>query len=376
MDIRLNKFISDSGYCSRREADRFIERQKVTINRVTASVGDKVSPGDVVKVNGNLIEVRDESVYIALNKPVGITCTTDTSDSTNVIDFVNYPTRIFHIGRLDKDSEGLILLTNNGDIVNKILREGNNHEKEYEVQVDKSITPDFIEKMRGGVKILGTTTKKCFVEKEGDKHFRIILTQGLNRQIRRMCEAFGYEVVKLRRVRIMNITLNKLPLEQWRFLEPEEVEELLGSIKDSKSSGSSSRSNRAKRFGTRSSRAPYAGNSPEGENGEAAKSKGKRPVAGGRSNARIDYKATQKSLKKSSEDPKKPFAKSSTVAKFTKKANSNSGISKTGAKKGNFGDSTKTGTKSGGWFSKSNTKRGEGGNSSKPKTQRAHKKNW
>ncbi|MFI3262991.1 MAG: 23S rRNA pseudouridine(2604) synthase RluF [Rikenellaceae bacterium] len=371
MEIRLNKFISDSGYCSRREADRFIERQKVTINRVIASVGDKVSPGDVVKVNGNLIEVRDESVYIALNKPVGITCTTDTSDSSNIIDFVNYPTRIFHIGRLDKDSEGLILLTNNGDIVNKILREGNNHEKEYEVQVDKSITPDFIEKMQGGVKILGTTTKRCFVEKEGDKHFRIILTQGLNRQIRRMCEAFGYEVVKLRRVRIMNITLNKLPLEQWRFLEPEEVEELLGSIKESKSGSSSRR--KVRRFTSNNHTNPY-----KREDGDASSEspKSKRPVAGGRSNARIDYKSAQKSLKKSSDDPKKPFAKSSAASKFTKKANSSGGFSKPGAKKSGFGDAAKSGVKSGGWFSKSNTKRGEGGSAAKPKAQRAHKKNW
>lgn len=233
MEIRLNKFISDSGYCSRREADKFIESKKVIINKKIAIVGDKVRLGDIVKVNGNLIESRSEYVYIALNKPVGITCTTDITDATNVIDLINYPTRIFHIGRLDKDSEGLILLTDDGDIVNKILRSGNSHEKEYEVTVDKSITPDFIKSMQSGVNILGETTKKCKVEKEGDKNFRITLIQGLNRQIRRMCETLGYEVIRLKRVRIMNITLQKIPLEQWRFLEPAEVAEIFESIKDS-----------------------------------------------------------------------------------------------------------------------------------------------
>lgn len=235
MDTRLNKYISDSGYCSRREADRYIEKGKVNINGKIAGIGDRVTSKDKVKVNGNLIDAREEYVYLALNKPAGITCTTDTSDSTNIVDFVNYPTRVFNIGRLDKDSEGLILLTDNGDIVNKILRAGNNHEKEYEVTVDKSITDGFVEKMSSGVPILDVVTRKCKIIKEGDKNFRITLTQGLNRQIRRMCEHFGYTVVKLRRVRVMNIRLDNLALEQWRNLTDKEVDILMNSIKGSKS---------------------------------------------------------------------------------------------------------------------------------------------
>ena len=242
MEIRLNKFISDSGYCSRREADRFIEQGKVYIGKRIASVGDKVSSGETVRVNGHKLEVKQDYVYIALNKPAGITSTTDPTDPTNIVKFVNYPTRIFNIGRLDKDSEGLILLTDNGDIVNKILRAGNDHEKEYEVTVDKSIDESFVKKMSKGVRILGTVTKECVVTKEGDKNFRIILTQGLNRQIRRMCEVLGYNVVKLKRVRIMNITLKKLPLEQWRFLEEDEMKILLNSIKDSSGQEEASRS--------------------------------------------------------------------------------------------------------------------------------------
>ncbi len=234
MDTRLNKFISETGYCSRREADKFIESGKVTINKVVATLGDRVRPNDQVRVNGNLIESdSDPYVYIALNKPVGVTSTTDRSDRTNVIDFVNYPSRIFHIGRLDKDSEGLLLLTNDGDIVNKILRAGNNHEKEYEVWVDKPLDNNFVERMSSGVKILGTTTKRCKVSQEGAKMFRITLTQGLNRQIRRMCEALGYEVTRLKRVRIMNIRLSPLALGQWRELEHKELLTLLASLSDS-----------------------------------------------------------------------------------------------------------------------------------------------
>lgn len=233
MDIRLNKYISDSGFCSRREADKFIEKGKVTINGKVATVGGKVSSRDKIKVNGNLIDSREEYVYLALNKPVGVTCTTDTSDATNIIDFVNYPTRIFNIGRLDKDSEGLILLTDDGDIVNKILRAGNNHEKEYEVTVDRSIADDFVDKMSGGVSIMGDMTRKCKVIKEGDKNFRIILTQGMNRQIRRMCEVFGYKVTKLRRVRVMHIKLDNLPLEQWRSLTDKELKLLMASLEKS-----------------------------------------------------------------------------------------------------------------------------------------------
>ncbi len=234
MEIRLNKFISDSGYCSRREADRFIENGKVTLNKRVATLGDKVKPSDVVRVNGNLIESQgDDYVYIALNKPVGITSTTDTSDKTNVVDFINYPQRIFHIGRLDKDSEGLLLLTNNGDIVNKILRAGNNHEKEYEVWVDKPLDSQFAQRMSSGIKILGTVTKPCKVEVEGAKKFRITLTQGLNRQIRRMCEVLGYNVERLKRVRIMNIKLAPLATGQWRELESKELELLFSGLESS-----------------------------------------------------------------------------------------------------------------------------------------------
>ncbi len=235
MEVRLNKYISDSGYCSRREADKFIENGAVRINGVKAEIGTKVQSGDIVKVNGTPIESDNETVYIALNKPIGIVCTTDPTEPNNIVDYVNYPTRIFNIGRLDKPSEGLILLTNDGDIVNKILRAANNHEKEYEVTVDKAIDQTFITKMGGGLPILGTTTKRCKVTQEGSNRFRIILTQGLNRQIRRMCEYLGYEVTKLRRVRIMNIELGKMPIGGWRFLTEGEVAVLNRSLKASTS---------------------------------------------------------------------------------------------------------------------------------------------
>ncbi len=274
MERRLNKFISDSGYCSRREADRFIESGKVTIGKRVATLGDKVNNGDQVRVNGNLIESDGgEDIYIALNKPVGVTSTTDRSDRTNVVDFINYPTRIFHIGRLDKDSEGLLLLTNNGDIVNKILRAGNNHEKEYEVWVDKPLDNNFVERMSSGIKILGTTTKRCKVEQEGVKMFRITLTQGLNRQIRRMCEALGYEVTRLKRVRIMNIRLAPLSTGQWRELEGRELTTLMASLSDSdgeqaasKGAGAgkpSTRSGSAIKGSSHSTKSPR-GNSPRG----------------------------------------------------------------------------------------------------------------
>ncbi len=193
MEVRLNKYISDSGYCSRREADRYIEQGLVTINGRAAEVGSKVIAGDSVKVNGKLIraKVAGDRVYIALNKPVGIVSTTDPAERDNLVRFVNYPTRIFNVGRLDKPSEGLILLTNDGDIVNKILRAANNHEKEYEVVVNRPITADFIKRMGGGIPILGTVTNRCHIEQTSKCGFRIILTQGLNRQIRRMCEYLG-----------------------------------------------------------------------------------------------------------------------------------------------------------------------------------------
>lgn len=221
--IRINKFISEKGICSRREADKLIKEGRVTINGIKAETGSKVKKGDIVKLDGKLLKNKENLVYIALNKPVGIVSTTEKKVKNNIIDFVNYPKRIFPIGRLDKDSQGLILLTNDGDIVNKILRAGNNHDKEYIVTVDKPITPEFIKGMSMGVKILGTITKPCIVKKESKYVFRIILTQGLNRQIRRMCEVFGYKVLKLNRIRIMNINLKDLPIGKWRYLTGEEL---------------------------------------------------------------------------------------------------------------------------------------------------------
>ncbi|KJY85351.1 pseudouridine synthase [Vibrio galatheae] len=225
---RLNKFISETGFCSRREADRLIEQGRVTINGQVPEVGTKVQLGDDVCVDGKPIAAAtDKPVYIALNKPTGITCTTERDIPGNIVDFVGHKKRIFPIGRLDKPSDGLIFLTNDGDIVNKILRAGNNHEKEYVVRVDKPISDDFIKQMSSGVNILDTVTLPCKVTRETKYSFRIVLTQGLNRQIRRMCEALGYEVFKLRRVRIMNISLDGIPNGQWRYLTDTEVAEIL-----------------------------------------------------------------------------------------------------------------------------------------------------
>jgi len=230
---RLNKAISDSGFCSRRQADKLIEQGRVTINNEETKLGDRAMPDDIIKVNGKLITENGELVYIALNKPVGITCTTDRRIEGNVVDFINHTERIFHIGRLDKPSEGLLLMTNDGDIVNKILRAGNRHEKEYIVKVDRRITDDFIKRMSTGVPILETVTKKCEVEKIGRYVFKITLIQGLNRQIRRMCEHLGYEVVTLKRLRIMNIKLDNLPVGEWRDLTDKELSDLKNSLDDS-----------------------------------------------------------------------------------------------------------------------------------------------
>jgi 23S rRNA pseudouridine2604 synthase len=222
--IRINKFISETGFCSRREADKLIEAGKVSLNGRVAVLGDKATPGDEVKINGKILNTgKKAEIYIAFNKPVGITCTTERHVKGNIIDYIRHPERIFPIGRLDKPSEGLIFLTSDGDIVNKILRAGNQHEKEYEVEVDKPITPEFVRKMRNGVPILGTVTRKCQVEQEGRYAFRIILTQGLNRQIRRMCTYLGYTVTRLMRVRIMNVTLEGLPVGKWRNLSAAEM---------------------------------------------------------------------------------------------------------------------------------------------------------
>ncbi|HET9621338.1 MAG TPA: 23S rRNA pseudouridine(2604) synthase RluF, partial [Kofleriaceae bacterium] len=228
--MRLNKYLSESGACSRREADTFIEEGRVTVNGVPAALGTQVADGDEVKLDGELIGAArklSKPVYIALNKPVGITCTTERHVAGNIIDFVDHPERVFPIGRLDKDSEGLILLTNDGDIVNEVLRVENHHEKEYVVAVDRAITPELVAGMAAGVRLSDATTRPCKVTKLGAKVFRIVLTQGLNRQIRRMCEAFGFTVEALQRVRIMKIQLGELPLGRWRNLTPDEVATLV-----------------------------------------------------------------------------------------------------------------------------------------------------
>ena len=231
---RINKYLSEVGYFSRRAADKLIEEGKVTINGKVPEMGTKIVPGDEVRVNGQLIsEATEKPVYIAFNKPVGVVCTTDTKvERNNIVEYINYPKRIFPIGRLDKASEGLIFLTNDGDIVNKILRARNNHEKEYIVTVDRPISPDFVKRMSKGIPILDTVTRECVVEQVSKFSFRIILTQGLNRQIRRMCEFLNYEVVKLKRVRIMNIQLDT-EIGQWRYLTEKEMTGLNELISDS-----------------------------------------------------------------------------------------------------------------------------------------------
>lgn len=228
--IRLNKYLSDAGLCSRREADRHIEAGKVTIDGVVATIGTRVMPGQKVTFNKKAVKRDEEFILIALNKPRGIVCTTDKSEPDNIIDFLKFEKRIYPIGRLDKDSEGLILLTNDGSIVNKILRESNNHEKEYIVTVNKTITSDFLKKMSEGIPILDTVTKPCVITPISKNSFRIILTQGLNRQIRRMCEYLGYRVLTLKRIRIMNIQVRKLNLGGYRKVTDKELEGLMKSI--------------------------------------------------------------------------------------------------------------------------------------------------
>lgn len=224
--MRINKYISESGKASRRGADKLITEGRVKINGKSATIGSQVEPGDDVQVDGNEVRVARNNVYIALNKPVGITSTTEKGVKGNIVDLVNHPLRIFNIGRLDKDSEGLILLTNDGDIVNEILRSENRHEKEYIVSVDKPINPEFLKKMSEGVRILDTTTLPCEVVQLSKFDFKIILTQGLNRQIRRMCAELGYDVYRLQRIRIMNIEIGKLPPGQWRDLSKKERTQL------------------------------------------------------------------------------------------------------------------------------------------------------
>ncbi|WP_172559538.1 23S rRNA pseudouridine(2604) synthase RluF [Vibrio fluvialis] len=238
---RLNKYISETGFCSRREADKLIEQGRVTINGQLPEMGTKVTDTDEVCIDDKPVRSKEKPVYIALNKPTGITCTTERDIPGNIVDFIGHHKRIFPIGRLDKPSDGLIFLTNDGDIVNKILRAGNNHEKEYVVRVDKPVTPEFIKQMSSGVNILDTVTLPCKVTQETKFSFRIVLTQGLNRQIRRMCEALGYEVFKLRRVRIMNISLDGIPNGKWRYLTDAEVAEILVMCEDSSGTEEASR---------------------------------------------------------------------------------------------------------------------------------------
>jgi 23S rRNA pseudouridine2604 synthase len=232
---RINKFLSEIGYCSRRAADKLIEQGRVKINGEVPEMGTKISADDEVSVNGKVVHraKKKKMVYLAFNKPVGIVCTTDQMrEKNNIIDYINYPTRIFPIGRLDKPSEGLIFLTNDGDIVNKILRARNNHEKEYEVTVSKPITKEFIEAMGNGVPILDTVTRKCFVKQTDKNKFKIILTQGLNRQIRRMCEYLEYDIRKLKRVRIMNINLD-IPIGEYRDFTARELNQINQSVEHS-----------------------------------------------------------------------------------------------------------------------------------------------
>ncbi|KJZ09231.1 pseudouridine synthase [Marinomonas sp. S3726] len=287
---RLNKYISESGMCSRREADRFIEQGNVFINKKRAEVGDQVNPGDVVRVNGAKIEPpeAEDLVFIALNKPVGIVSTTEMEEPDNMVNFVNHSSRIFPIGRLDKDSQGLIFLTSNGDLVNKILRAGNNHEKEYVVTVDKPLTEDAINTMANGVPMLGTKTKKCKVVQEAPNVFRIFLVQGLNRQIRRMCEFCGYQVTKLERVRIMNISLKGLPVGDWRDLTEKEMTELSKMIEHSSSEDTSKKKPapaKAKSKG-RSNSKSFSKSKAQAAESRKEKSQAGKPAAKGKSDGR------------------------------------------------------------------------------------------
>lgn len=232
-EVRLNKYLSEAGVCSRREADRLIESGRVTVDGKRAQTGMKIIPGQVVKVGKKMVSKQDEMVVLAVNKPAGIVCTEERRERNSIVRFLDYPIRVTYVGRLDKDSKGLLLMTNNGDIINKMMRAGNRHEKEYKVTVDKAITGEFLEKMSSGVPILDTVTRPCKVKQIGKYTFSIILTQGLNRQIRRMCEALGYQVKELIRVRIMNISLGRLKEGEYRKLTDAELNELYDQIKDS-----------------------------------------------------------------------------------------------------------------------------------------------
>ena len=231
--MRLNKYLSDAGICSRREADRLVQEGKILVDGKAAVLGMQIAEGQEILVNGKAVRREEKKVLLLFHKPRGIECTANPKIKNNVISYIDYPIRIYYIGRLDKDSEGLLLLTNQGELVNKMMRAGNCHEKEYLVTVDKPVTEDFIKKMSNGVPVLGTVTRKCRVEKTGEKTFRIILTQGLNRQIRRMCEYLGYRVKRLKRIRVMNLELGDLPVGQYREADKKELEDLKSLIQDS-----------------------------------------------------------------------------------------------------------------------------------------------
>jgi 23S rRNA pseudouridine2604 synthase len=285
--IRINKYISESGMCSRREADRFVEQGNVWINGRRATTGDQVVAGDRVKVNGQEIEPQEEEdlILIALNKPVGIVSTTESSEKDNIVEFVKHGARIFPIGRLDKDSQGLIFLTNNGDLVNKILRANNQHEKEYRVTVDKPITDEFVEGMQNGVPILGQVTKRCQVRRESTFVFTITLVQGLNRQIRRMCEYFGYDVTQLIRTRIMNVSLKGLALGDWRDLTPKEIDTIVALTAQSDGAPEKPAAKPRSRSNAGKARAPSAGKSQPSTRSGAKTKAGKstpKPASNGR----------------------------------------------------------------------------------------------
>jgi len=246
--INLNKYISSTGICSRRDAEKLIIEGKVTINGKPTQLGNRVFEGDIVKINGQPLKQKPKTLYIALNKPVGIVCTTDSKERKNIVKFIHHTERLFPIGRLDKPSEGLIFLTNDGDIVNKILRAGNNHQKEYIVTVNKPITEEFIQKMSHGIPILGTITKKCKVEKVNQNTFKIVLTQGLNRQIRRMCQYLNFEVTKLQRTRIMNVSLGTLKVGEWRELTSKEMDIINKMVADSSKTEEASKDTFKKKF--------------------------------------------------------------------------------------------------------------------------------
>ena len=314
--VRLNKYISDSGYCSRREADKLIDSNQVKVNGMRAELGTRIEAGDMVEVCGQQIqgsaESKSDRIYIAYNKPIGITCTTEHSVKGNIVDAIDHDQRIFPIGRLDKPSEGLILLTSDGDIVNKILRAENAHEKEYLVNVNKSIAPGFVEKMSRGVPILDTVTKPCKVTTVGRSAFKITLTQGLNRQIRRMCEYLGYEVTQLVRLRIMNVELGKLKSGQWRNLTRQEMEQINVTISDSKSESDGRKPRRSTKKGKHSHTAPKSNTRAP----QSKKAGGKSRKSAGQSARGTGEKTGNRS---SSKRPGKPSSRRSSPASKRRK---------------------------------------------------------